>query len=149
RDYRVLSPPPALAHRAGHAWEQLVLPLRARGAQLLCPANVAPLAHPRTAVVIHDCAALREPSWYSPAYARWQAWLLPRIARRAARVITVSSFSRAEIASLLGVDAEVVPGGVDHVRFRPDLQGPGTEGDVPAGVEGAGTEGYVLTVASG
>ena len=30
--YRVVAPRPALAHRAGHAWEQAVLPLAARGA---------------------------------------------------------------------------------------------------------------------
>src|SRR5919107_5665382 len=36
--YEVLLPPSALAHRAGHAWEQLVLPVRARGRTLLCPA---------------------------------------------------------------------------------------------------------------
>ena len=48
--YAVLRPPRALAHRAGHAWEQAVLPLRAaRGAAaLLCPANLAPVAFPRT-----------------------------------------------------------------------------------------------------
>jgi glycosyltransferase involved in cell wall biosynthesis len=134
--YEVLGPPPALAHRAGHAWEQGWLPLRARDARfLLCPANVAPLAHPRVAVVLHDAAVLRDPSWYSPAYARWQRALLPRIARRAGLVLTVSEFSRKELRELLGVDAHVVPGGVDHDRFRP----------LPAG---APRGDYVLTVGS-
>jgi len=132
--YTVLAPPPALVHRAGHAWEQLVLPVRARRARwLLCPANLAPLAHPRCAVVIHDAAPLRNPAWYSDAYVRWQRALLPRIARRAALVITVSEFSRAELRELLGVDAVVVPGGVDHARFAPRQEPPGD---------------YVLTVAS-
>ncbi len=41
--YRVIGPPAALAHRAGHAWEQALLPLAARRyAALLSPANVAP-----------------------------------------------------------------------------------------------------------
>ncbi len=118
--YAVVAPPTALAHRAGHAWEQAVLPLRARHAPwLLCPANLAPLAHPRVAVVLHDAAALREPGWYSPAYARLQAVLLPRIAHRAKLVVTVSAFSAAELRALLGVEAVVVPGGVDHARFHP------------------------------
>ncbi len=119
--YVVLRPPPALAHRAGHAWEQLVLPVRAArlGARaLLCPANLAPVAYGRTVVVIHDAAPLRHPGWYSPAYARWQRLVLPAIARRARRVITVSEFSRRELHELLGVDAAVVPGGVDE-RFSP------------------------------
>ena len=119
--YVVLRPPPALVHRAGHAWEQLVLPLRAArlGARaLLCPANLAPIAYGRTVVVIHDAAALRHPGWYSPAYARWQRLVLPAIARRARQVITVSEFSRGELHELLGVDATVIPGGVDD-RFSP------------------------------
>ena len=92
----MLRPPPALAHRAGHAWEQAVLPLRAaRAGALLCPANLAPLAYPRTIVVLHDAAPLRHPGWYSRAYAAAQRRLLPLIARRARHVITVSAFSRA------------------------------------------------------
>ena len=116
--YVVLRPPAALAHRAGHAWEQLVLPARARGRPLLCPANLAPLAHPRCAVVVHDAAPLRYPGWYSKAYATWQRLVLPAVARRAWRLITVSDFARAELNDLLGVDAAVIAGGVDE-RFTP------------------------------
>ncbi len=119
-DYEVIRPPRALAHRAGHAWEQLVLPVRTRGAQaLLCPANLAPLAARNAVVVIHDAAPLRHPGWYSGLYAGVQRRVLPRIAQRAQRVITVSEFSRRELQELLGVDADVVHGGVD-ARFNPD-----------------------------
>jgi glycosyltransferase involved in cell wall biosynthesis len=115
--YRVLAPPRPLAHRAGHAWEQAVLPLRAAGAAaLLCPANLAPVAFPRTVVVLHDAAPLRHPGWYSGAYAAWQRRVLPLIAARARRVITPSAFSCAELVDLLGLAPErisVVPGGVD------------------------------------
>jgi glycosyltransferase involved in cell wall biosynthesis len=121
--YRVVAPPPRLAHRAGHAWEQLALPLVARDAELiLSPANLAPLASRRNVVLIHDAAALRHPEWYSEAYVRWQRALLPRIARRARQVITVSEFSRGELAAALGVERDriaVVPNGVGE-RFSPD-----------------------------
>jgi glycosyltransferase involved in cell wall biosynthesis len=121
--YAVLRPPRALAHRAGHAWEQVALPLRAAQLglrALLCPANLAPLAFARNVVVIHDAAPLRHPGWYSPAYAAWQRRVLPAIARRALHVITVSEFSRAELRELLGVErVSVVPGGVDGA-FAPD-----------------------------
>jgi glycosyltransferase involved in cell wall biosynthesis len=115
--YAVLAPPPPLAYRAGHAWEQAVLPLRVarrRARLLLCPANLAPLALGRTVVVIHDAAPLRHPGWYSPAYARLQRLLLPLIARRARHVITVSEFGRAELRETLGLErVSVVAGGVD------------------------------------
>jgi glycosyltransferase involved in cell wall biosynthesis len=140
--YEVVRPPATLSHRAGHAWEQLVLPARARKAGLLLnPANLAPLAFPRNAVVIHDAAALRHPGWYSPLYGRWQRGVLPVIARRARIVITVSEFSRSEIAELLHVDAHVVPGGVDR-RFHPDAD------PEPARAALGLTKPYVLTVAS-
>lgn len=119
-DAHVLRPPPALSHRAGHVWEQAVLPRLARGAEVLVnPANLAPLAFPRNVVVIHDAAVLREPEWYSRAYVAWQRAVLPRIASRALKVITVSAFSARELRELLGVEATVVPGGVDHERFTP------------------------------
>jgi hypothetical protein len=66
--YAVMRPPGALAHRAGHLWEQLVLPLRARGTRLLLsPANLGPLAHRGNVIVIHDAAPFREPRWYGRA----------------------------------------------------------------------------------
>jgi glycosyltransferase involved in cell wall biosynthesis len=114
--YVVLRPRPRLAHRAGHVWEQAALPLLARRADLLyCPANLAPLASRRNAVVIHDLAALAHPEWYRRTYVAWHRLMLPRIARRARLVLTVSAFSRDEIAGRLGVSPDltaVVPNGV-------------------------------------
>jgi glycosyltransferase involved in cell wall biosynthesis len=122
--YRVIRPPTRLAHRAGHAWEQAVLPLRAANCALLySPANLAPVACPRNVVVIHDAAAFRHPEAYSRAYVAYQRRLLPVLARRARVVITVSEFSRAELVELIGIAAErivVIPGGVDG-RFSPDV----------------------------
>jgi glycosyltransferase involved in cell wall biosynthesis len=140
--YAVARPPAALAHRAGHAWEQGVLPFRARRAALLLgPANLAPVAFPRNVVVIHDAAVLREPGWYSPLYARGHGALLPALARGARRVITVSAFSARELRDLLGVEAAVVPGGVDHDRFTPDAD------PAPARLALGLERPYVLTVA--
>ena len=121
--YAVVRPPSALAHRAGHAWEQALLPLKGRRAELIyCPANLAPLVSRRNVVVLHDVAALRHPEWYSPAYVRYQRLLLPALARRARLVITVSEFARREVGSALGVPEQrlaVVPDGVDD-RFSPN-----------------------------
>jgi glycosyltransferase involved in cell wall biosynthesis len=142
--YAIARPPAALAHRAGHTWEQAVLPFRARRAALLLgPANLAPVAFPRNVVVVHDAAVLREPRWYSPAYARWHGALLPAIARGAKRVITVSEFSARELRALVGVEAAVVPGGVD-ARFAPDADPGPARAALGLGLDRP----YVLTVAS-
>jgi glycosyltransferase involved in cell wall biosynthesis len=142
--YGVATPPGGFAYQAGQAWEQAALPLEARrrGARIILnPANLAPLRWPGNVVVIHDAVALTHPEWFSAPYAAWQRRVLPAIARRALQVITVSEFSREEIAATTGVDPAriaVVAGGVDE-RFRPDAPGVG-----PAlGL----TRPYVLTVA--
>jgi glycosyltransferase involved in cell wall biosynthesis len=145
--YLLAAPRPRLVHRTGHAWEQVVLPALARRAHaslVFSPANLAPLAWPHNVVVIHDAAVLRRPDWYSRSYAAWQRTVLPRIARRAAHVLTVSEFSRREIVDLLGVEPErvsVIPGGVGE-DFSP-------EADAEAAARAHGlARPYVLTVAS-
>jgi glycosyltransferase involved in cell wall biosynthesis len=125
--YSVARPPVALAYQAGQVWEQIALPLRARalGAPLiLSPANLAPLAWPGNVVIVHDAVALAHPEWFTAPYAAYHRRVLPLVARRAQRVVTVSEFARAELLDVLGVDAAVVPGGVDE-RFRPDADAAG------------------------
>lgn len=122
RRYAVARPPRGLAYQTGQAWEQVALPALARraGAPLvLNPANLAPLAWPGNVVVVHDAVALTHPEWFSAPYAAWHRRVLPAVVRRARRVITVSAFSRDEIAASTGrEDIAVVPGGVDE-RFAP------------------------------
>jgi glycosyltransferase involved in cell wall biosynthesis len=122
--YRVIRPPAGFAHRAGHLWEQAVLPLQAASAELiLCPANLAPVRSQRNVVVIHDAAALRHPDAYSRFYVAYQRRVLPRIAARARLLITVSRFSRDELVVLLDAPEEriaVIPAGVDE-RMHPGL----------------------------
>jgi glycosyltransferase involved in cell wall biosynthesis len=140
--YRVIAPARALAHRAGHVWEQALLPVSERQALLYCPATLAPLASHRNVVVIHDAAALSHPEAYSRVYATYHRLMLPAIARRARLVITVSEFSRMEISELLGIASErieVIGEGVGE-RFSPDVD------PEPARWALALTKPYVLAV---
>jgi glycosyltransferase involved in cell wall biosynthesis len=145
--YLVARPPRALVHRAGHLWEQGVLPTRAalsRASLVYAPANVAPLAWPRNVVQLHDAAALRHPGWYSPLYVAWQRRLLPAVVRRARHLVTVSEFSRRELVELLSADPSrisVIPGGVEE-RFSPQTD------PEPARRALGLARPYVLTVAS-
>lgn len=126
--YEVSSPGARFSHRLGHLWEQGVLPLQARrqkAAAILCPANLAPLAGRHNIVVIHDVAPLRFPDDFSLAYREWQRFLLPRISRRALKVIVPSEFSRSELVEVCGVDPSVVevvyPGVPDDVFAGGDI----------------------------
>jgi glycosyltransferase involved in cell wall biosynthesis len=141
--YRVAAPPRALAHRAGHLWEQVVLP--ALPAKVVyCPAMLGPLRSKRNVVCIHDTSAISHPEWYSKSYAAYQQRMLPSLARRARLLITVSQFARGEVVEVLGVDPgriEVVPPGVGE-QFSPDA-------DVASTRAALGLERpYVLTVGS-
>lgn len=135
--YRVIAPNPALAHRAGHVWEQLALPASAAGSKLiLSPANLAPVLSRRNVVIIYDLAPFLG-EWYSPGYARWHRTLLPRIARGAQMVLTTSDVVADQIADLLGVDPHRIgqiplgvdarfarPGDVEELRSRMELRRP-------------------------
>ncbi len=118
---------PGLAQRdfLGHAWEQVILPAQLRGRLLWSPSNTGPLAVARQVVTIHDMVPLDHPEWLSRRFAAWYRWLLPRLARRARRVIAVSGFTRERILAHCSVAPEkvvTIPHGVD-ARFCPRPQG--------------------------
>ncbi|MBK6754833.1 MAG: glycosyltransferase family 4 protein [Flavobacteriales bacterium] len=93
----------------GHAWEQLSLP-RSLGPDdvLLSPANTGPLCVKRQAVVIHDLATIHHPELFNKWFASWYRFLLPNLARRAARVIPVSTDSAEALDRTLGTSENKV-----------------------------------------
>jgi glycosyltransferase involved in cell wall biosynthesis len=115
----------AVGRRGGQAWEQIDLPRALRGEVLVNLGNTAPiLAGARQAVVIHDAGAFDTPESYSFAFRSWYRLLQHILARRGARILTVSEFSRGRIAAALGVPAAriaVLPEGGEHIlRAPPD-----------------------------
>lgn len=105
--------------RSGQAWEQLDLPRALGGDVLVNLGNTAPiLTGARQAVVIHDAGAFDTPESYSFTFRTWYRLLQRVLARRGARILTVSEFSRGRIAAALGVDAAsiaVLPEGGEHI----------------------------------
>jgi hypothetical protein len=78
----------------GHFWEQFVLPSHCHGRLLWSPGNTGPLSVRAQVITIHDAATLDHPEWFSRKFALWYRFLLPRLARRVRRIITVSEFWR-------------------------------------------------------
>ena len=87
----------------GHAWEQLELPLLARGRTLFCPGNTAPiislLSSQRVIVTVHDLSYRYFPKAYTPAFRIWYGIIVPLVLRHATAVITVSESERASMAT--------------------------------------------------
>ncbi len=109
----------------GHLWEQFVLPRQARGRLLWSPANTGPLSVEHQVVTVHDAATLDHPEWFEGKFARWYRFMLPKLMRKARKVITVSEFSRQRLIEAGGVpagDVVAIPNGVED-RLRP-VQGP-------------------------
>jgi glycosyltransferase involved in cell wall biosynthesis len=90
---------------SGHLWEQLTLARASRGALLWSFSALAPLLKQRQAVTIHDAAVRMVPQAYGLAFRALYELMLPVLARRSAQVMTVSEFSRGEIARCFGADA--------------------------------------------
>src|SRR5258708_3431481 len=97
-------------------WEELVMPIRVRQDQLgilHCPANTAPIALPRRlklVITVHDVMYLLPASVLSASKIFRQRLgnfyrrvVVPRVARRADRILTVSEFSKQEIVEYLKI----------------------------------------------
>ena len=104
----------------GHLWEQLRLPTLARG-PLWSPSTTGPLAVRNQVVTIHDTAFVDHAECFSKMFAAWYQWLVPRLARRVRRIITVSEFSKRRIIEVCRVPdekVEVILSGVGP-QFQP------------------------------
>jgi glycosyltransferase involved in cell wall biosynthesis len=103
---------------SGIAWEQFVLPFYRRGPLLnLC--NQGPLSLADQVVCIHDLNTLVAPQSYSRAFRMLYGVTQPALARRAAKLVTVSRYS-AEMLAHFGYcslsKVRVIPNGHEHVN---------------------------------
>ena len=106
-----------IGRRGGHVWEQLTLPPAWPGPMLnLC--NTAPALKGNQVVCIHDANVFVAPESYGLPFRAFYKTLQPLLARRAARIATVSAYSASQIAKHLSLktsDIVVLPNGHEHV----------------------------------
>ncbi len=106
----------------GYTWEQVDLPRLSADGVLLNLCNMAPIAKRRQVVVLHDATTKAQPEGFSSAFRLAYAAMVPALVRRAARLATVSEFSRAEISRWFGVPASrllVCHEGAEHILANP------------------------------
>lgn len=119
---KLIEPPYQALGVKGQYWEQWKLPGQLpKDSILWSPCNTAPLACKCQMVTIHDAAFVDTPAAYSWAFRNWYRWLMPRLAKRAVKLFTVSEFSRERLAEVCGVKPEkfaITPCAADE-RFRP------------------------------
>ena len=111
-------------------WEQVVLPRLCAEhgvTQLLCPYNTAPLHLPSSTqmtLVIHDLIYLEPWSRLPPSVSAHQTlgriyrrWLVPRVVGRAARLVTVSEYTRDQLSQRFSIPRQnihVIPNSLDE-----------------------------------
>jgi len=104
---------------SGHRWEQLSLHAGCRGKLLFTPCGGAPLLHRDHVFVVPDAAVFSTPGAYTRAYGAWYRWHHRRAAKMPGlHLLTVSEFSRQELAWHLGIDGAritVIPLGHEHL----------------------------------
>jgi len=104
--------------RNGQIWEQAELPKAARGGLLLNLGNTAPIIAKNQIVVLHDAGVFGAPEAYSWKFRAWYKGLHTLLARTGAHIVTVSEFSKSELARYLPIPAnriKVIPEGADHI----------------------------------
>jgi len=109
-----------IGKNTGHLWEQYDLPnyLRKNGyPTLLNLCNTGPLYYGKIIVTIHDLAFLENPSWFSKSFYWFYKLLIPKLAKKAKRIFTVSQFSKQEIINKLHISplkVDVIYNGVNE-----------------------------------
>lgn len=110
-------------------WEQVVLPRLCTShdvAELLCPYNTAPLNVPpstQLTLVVHDLIYLESWPRLPPSVSVHQTlgrvyrrWVVPRVVGRAARLVTVSEYTRDQISKCFSIPRQnihVIPNSLD------------------------------------
>lgn len=111
-----------LPYFEGHLWEQTSLAWFVRGATLVGFSYSGPVLLRRQLITVHDATVAADPQSFSPRYRLFHNLLLTVLRRRAETVMTVSEFSRREIAHHFGIVRNVVVGreGWEHGVARGD-----------------------------
>jgi len=123
--------------KGGHLWEQGALYRASKDGVLISLGNSGPSMQRAHVLCLHDANLWEIPEAYSLRYRLWHRFLRPRLARRAAALLTVSRHSAANLARRLGIDEErfrIVPNSADHMlRLPPAPDAPARYGLTPGG----------------
>ncbi len=92
----------------GLLWEQFELPYLTRGKYLINLCNAAPLSKVQQLVVIHDATPARFPSTFSLFFRIWYRIMMPVIGKLSDQILTVSEFSKQEIATAYGIPVQKI-----------------------------------------
>ena len=103
----------------GQMWEQVELPWHARDGVLINLGNTGPIMARSQIIVVHDAGVFSSPEAYSWKFRLWYKALQKAHVRRGTVFVTVSEFSKQELAKHLKLQEgsiQVIPEGADHMH---------------------------------
>ncbi|MFN0188402.1 MAG: glycosyltransferase [Bacteroidia bacterium] len=109
-----------IGQNKGGYWEQFELPrwLKKQGLPLLINlCNSAPIYYQPSFVTIHDLATIHHPAWFSASFSWFYQKMLPLLAKRSEKVLTVSTEIQKEIVKEFNLEiskTEVLFNGLPH-----------------------------------
>ncbi|HEX7909377.1 MAG TPA: glycosyltransferase family 1 protein [Paraburkholderia sp.] len=102
----------------GTLWEQITLPIAARGMTLLNLCNTNPMFKRGQVVMVHDMAIYDVPQGFSPKFRLWYRVCFAMLRRTKPLILTVSAYSKMRICHHLKIDESrvaVITPGADHL----------------------------------
>ena len=108
-----------VGHSSGQIWEQLELPWHASDGILVNLGNTGPIIAGSQIIVVHDAGVFSSPDAYSWRFRLWYKLLQKAHVLRGTSFVTVSEFSKRELARHLALPEDsirVVPEGADHMH---------------------------------
>jgi GT2 family glycosyltransferase/glycosyltransferase involved in cell wall biosynthesis len=117
---------------SGHLFEQLALPASTIGRLLVNLSGSSPFVKRRQIITLFDASVFRYGDTFSRVFTQWYRVLYRTARWRARRLLTISEFSRRDLAEVLRIDPsrlEIVPCGSDHFPqptgdFTPPVEAP-------------------------
>jgi glycosyltransferase involved in cell wall biosynthesis len=92
----------------GHAWEQLVLPMRTRQGALWSPSTTGPIVHRNHIATIHDIAWVDVSQFFGKRFAWWYGAMIERLVHSARHVVASSDFTRRRLIEHYGMREDLV-----------------------------------------
>ncbi len=103
----------------GQVWEQLELPRHISGGVLVNLGNTGPIVARSQIIIVHDAGVFSSPEAYSWKFRLWYKSLQKAHVVRKTSFVTVSAFSKRELAKHLSLAEDliqVIPEGADHMH---------------------------------
>ena len=106
---------------SGNLWEQFELPLYTFGSLLVSMCSISTLFKTKQLLVVHDASFFVNKQFFSTGFRTWYKFAIPFIAKICRQIITVSEFSKNELAKHGGINKDkitVIYNAADHIlRF--------------------------------